>query len=165
MRPLSKALVLALVVVGVLRAQSVAPSVRLYATYSEATPSGAAYVVTVQQPATAPRQITFEGATIYCSVACNPTLEINGGVATTTVGTALKLDSRAPAAASAVFTASNSTAGTVISKYTLAVGQTLDIVKSGLTLGATAAARQNLTIRTDAISGTVHILLMWSEPQ
>jgi hypothetical protein len=138
---------------------------RLYGSYSEATPSGAAVVVTIQQPSTGARQVQFEGAVVYCSVACVPSLEINGTAATATAGTVIKLDTRAPTATAAVFTGSDVGAGTVINRYPIAAGGQTDILKSGLTLGVSTGVRQNLTIRTDAISGNVHILLMWSEPQ
>jgi hypothetical protein len=141
------------------------PTTRLYGSYSEATPSGAAVVVTIQQPSTGARQLVFEGATIYCSVACVPALEINGAAATATAGTATKLDTRAPAATAAVFTGSDVGAGTVINRYPIAAGGQTTIFKAGLTLGVSTGVRQNLTIRTDSISGTVRILLMWSEPQ
>lgn len=151
----------------VLSAQSTpTPTTRLYAVYYEVSPSTAHAVLTIQQPTSTPRQITFQGAVVYCSVACIPAIEINGAAATTTTGTtATKLDTRAPAASSAVFTASNVGSGTVIGKYPVSAGSQIFITPSGLALGANVAAQQNLTIRTDSITGDVHILLMWSEPQ
>ena len=161
-----KVTILALVTGALLLAQTnSSPITRIYATYQEATPSTSAVVLTVQQPTSAPRQITFEGATVYCSVACVPTLEMNGAAATTTAGTSVKLDTRAPTAASVVYTASNVGVGTVLNKYAVSAGSGLSIIKSGLVLGATATAHGNITIRTDSISGTMRILLMWSEPQ
>jgi hypothetical protein len=142
-----------------------AGTTRLYAIYQEFSLSTSAAVLTVQQPASSPRQITFEGAVVYCSVACVPSLEMNGTVATVTGVTPVRLDTRAPAATSTAYTGSDSTGGTVIGKYSVAAGQQLGITKSGLTLGVGSGVHQNLTIRTDAISGTVRILLMWSEPQ
>ena len=157
--------ILVLATAALLCAQST-PTTRLYAVYYEVSPSTAAAVLTVQQPTSAPRQITFQGAVVYCSVACVPAIEINGAAATTTTGTtATKLDTRAPAASSAIFTASNVGSGTVIGKYPVSAGSQIFITPSGLALGANVAAHQNLTIRTDSITGDVHILLMWSEPQ
>jgi hypothetical protein len=138
---------------------------RLYGSYSEATPTGAAVVVTIQQPSTGARQLVFEGGTIFCSVPCVPALEMNGTAATATPAGVIKLDTRAPSATAGVFTGSDVGAGTVINRYPIAAGGQTDILKSGLTLGVSTGVRQNLTIRTDAISGTVRILLMWSEPQ
>ena len=163
----SRLALLILATTALLCAQSTStPTTRLYAVYYEVTPSTAAAILTVQQPASAPRQITFQGAVVYCSVACIPAIEINGAAATTTTGTtATKLDTRAPAASSAVFTASNVGSGTVIGKYPVSAGSQIFITPSGLALGANVAAHQNLTIRTDSITGDVHILLMWSEPQ
>ena len=138
---------------------------RLYATYHEVTPNGAAVVVTVQQPSTGARQLVFEGATIYCSVACVPALEVNGTAATVTAGTLIKLDTRAPSATAAVFTGSDVGAGTVINRYPVAAGQQISIAKSGLLLGVDSGSKHNLTIRTDSISGTVRVSLAWSEPQ
>jgi hypothetical protein len=172
MKRIPKLLVLTLGVTTVLFAQGVGQSpsapagtTRLYATYQEFTLSTSAAVLTVQQPTSAPRQITFEGAVIYCSVACVPSLEINGTVATVTAVTPIKMDSRAPAATSTAYTGSDSTGGAVVGKYSVSAGGQIGITKSGLTLGVGSGVHQNVTIRTDAISGTVHILLMWSEPQ
>lgn len=172
MKRIPKSLILMLAVAAGLFAQSVGQSpsapagtTRLYAVYQEFTLSTSAAVLTVQQPTSAPRQITFEGAVVYCSVACVPSLEINGTVATVTGVTPVKLDTRGSAATSTAYTGSDSTGGTVIGKYSVAAGQQLGITKSGLTLGVGSGVHQNVTIRTDAISGTARILLMWSEPQ
>jgi hypothetical protein len=134
--------------------------VNLHGVYQEVSLTSSAAVVTVQQPASGAREVTFEGAVIYCSVTCIVTLEMNGTAATTTSGTVIKLNTKAPTAKAVVFTSSNVGVGTVIQKYESPAG----ISKSGLSLGVISGTQQNITLRTDSITGTVRILLMWSEP-
>ena len=164
---LSRLLVIVLAVASRLPAQTAPTTTRLYGAYTSATPSTAAVVVTIQQPATvaARRQIQFEGAVLYCSVACSIGLEADGTAATATTGTTTKLDTRAPIAASGVFTGSDVGSGTVLNVYELAAGQQINVTKTGLLLGVDTGTRHNLTFRTNSISGTVHVLIMWSEPQ
>ena len=167
MKGLLRLLVIVLAVASRLPAQTAPTTTRLYGAYTYATPSTAAVIVSVQQPvtATARRQIQFEGAVLYCSVACSVGLEVDGTTATVTAGSAIKLDSRAPAAASTIYTGSDVGSGTVLNVYELAAGQQINITKTGLLLGVDTGTRHNLTFRTNSISGTVHVLIMWSEPQ
>jgi len=132
----------------------------LHGVYQEVSLSGTAAVITVQQPVSGAREVTFEGAVIYCSAACVLTLEINGTPATATAGTVIKLNTKAPTARAVVFTSSNVGVGTVVGKYESPTG----IAKSGLSLGVVTGTAQNFTLRTNAITATVRILLMWSEP-
>lgn len=135
----------------------------LYGVYQEGTLATAAFVVTIQQPATKARTITLESATIYCSVACNPALEVNGTAATATAGSPFAVNMIAsPATPLALpFTASNVGSGTVVFRYPITAGAVITIPKSGLSLARTAG--QNFTFRSDSISGNYRISVMWSE--
>jgi hypothetical protein len=81
------------------------------------TTSGAG-AVTIQQPATGARRITFgdstvAGLTAYCASAQTLTLSWNGTAATTTAGSEAKLAGTANASGVTVWTASNVGTGTV----------------------------------------------------
>jgi hypothetical protein len=166
MKGLLRLLVIVLAVAIRLLAQpNSAPATRLYSAYAEASPSGTAYALTIQQSGSVAtrRQIQFSGGAVYCSVACTITLSIQGTAAANTLGTATALDTRAPSASASVYTNSDAGTGTMICRYVLSAGQQLDITPNGLHLGTTTQG--NITLRSSVISGDVKLLLMWSEPQ
>jgi hypothetical protein len=167
MKGLLRLLVIVLAVVARLLAQpNSAPATRVYSTFYAATPSGGETVLTIQQPATNPRDIRFLSATVFCSVSCTASLEMNGSAATSAATAATKLDSRAPAATSVVFAGSNSTGGTVINQYEIAAGSQVAVEGIGLVLGANVASKQNISIRISAISsGSANIWIAWLEGQ
>lgn len=81
-----------------------------------ATTSGAA-AITIQQPASGARRITFgdsqvAGLTAYCASAQTVTLSWNGTAASATAGSEKKLAGTANASGATVWTASNVGAGT-----------------------------------------------------
>jgi hypothetical protein len=164
MKRLLGLLLLALLIEGQLLAQT-SGTTRVYSAFYAATPTGGETVLSIQQPATNPRDIRFLSATVFCSVSCTASLEMNGSAASSATTTATKLDSRAPAAASVVYATSNSTGGTVINQYEIAAGSQVAVEGIGLVLGANVAAKQNITIRVSAILGDAKIWIAWSEPQ
>lgn len=131
-----------------------------YAVVQKTVLSGTAEAVTVQMPANAgARSASFTGASIYCSVECEFTVERDGTAATTTAITVQKLNSTAATATATAYSSSNVGTSTVIGRQVTPAGATvaLDLGMKGLVAG------DNLTIRTAAITGTVIINIDWVE--
>jgi hypothetical protein len=135
---------------------------RIFVAYREATLVAAAEVVTIQQPATAPANVWFDGLSVYCSVACAFTLERNGTAATATEITPAAITPGLAAKAKA-FHGSDVGTGTVIARYVVPAGATVPVSVRGMKLRWNGGTGENLTIRTDAISGDVKILVRWGE--
>ena len=135
---------------------------RIFVAYREATLVAAAEVVTIQQPATAPANVWFDGLSVYCSVACSFTLERNGTAATATEFTPAAITPGLTAKAKA-FGASDVGTGTVIARYVVPAGATVPVSVRGMKLRWNGGAGENLTIRTSSISGDVKILVRWGE--
>lgn len=133
-----------------------------YVIVRASSPSSAAEVVTVQQPATSAYKLNFVGAYFYCSVACEVTLERNGTAATATSSTPTPINSSYQAAKASGFYGSDVGTGTVIGKYTLAAGgsQVLDLAAIHITAQGTT---NNLTLRTSSITGDVKIMIQFRE--
>ena len=137
---------------------------KIYTASRETTLSGAAETVTIQQPATNSGQHFFiDGAAVYCSVDCVVTVERNGTAATSTAFTPTPLNPGVIAAKAQAFHTSNVGAGTLIGKYRVPAGSEKVIQLRGLRLRANY--RDNLTVKTDSITGTVRILVKWAEVQ
>jgi hypothetical protein len=120
-------------------------------------------VITVQAPTTAAgmtKNIQLVGASITCSVACTATLERDGTAATGTTLASTALLKSSPAATTTAWSSSNVGTGTVLSNYSIAAGATLPVDLSSKWL---ASAGENVTIRTNSITGTVYITFMWIE--
>jgi hypothetical protein len=126
--------------------------------------AAAAEVVTIQAPGTAgssiARLITLAGVSLNCSVACTINVERDGTAATTTAITAVPLNRLFPPAEAQVFKSSNVGAGTVVASYPIAAGGTLSLDFTGKALSTGA---DNLTFRTNSITGTVVINAKWTE--
>ena len=135
-----------------------ADETRQYFVYREDT--GGTPVITIQQPASPTRTVTFEGALFTTGAACTITLEINGTAATGTALTVRKLNTKAPAATATGWYASDAGTGTVIHKYELTAVGTYPINKAGLALGPVAA--QNFTFRTNC-GTSLKSTIFWSE--
>ena len=119
--------------------------------------------MTVQQPATQARQVTFgdsnnAGASVYCASASTATVSWNGAAATTTAGSEIKLPGTQAPSGSTIWTASNVGAGTTGPVYNVAAGGTLLISLTWFHFG-TQGTSQNLTIST---SGTCTITFAYS---
>ena len=140
------------------------PSPRFSATTGDVSLTASTTALTIQQPATNGKQVAFDVATVYCSVACNVTQAQNGAAATATAGTAVAaLPGSASAAVATVWTASNVGAGTTIPPVLhIAGGSTVTIDISQLGMGNTGTAT-NYTISVSSITGTANITIYWRE--
>lgn len=137
--------------------------------------AAAPVVVTYQIPAANGSDARFGNVTLSLpgSGLCLVTFERDGSIATATAATVAKLNPGVTPSVSKVeaFTASNSTGGTVVGRHYIPLGVpvTLDISKQWLAIpGATVprntyAARQNLTIRTCAVTGDASVTSDWQE--
>jgi hypothetical protein len=134
-----------------------------YVALYDATLSGAASVVTVQAPATsAARTVRFTVAYVYCSVACDLTLERTGTAATATALAPAALNSTASTALTKAWRSSDVGAGTVIGKYSVPAGGTIVLDIKALTLSG-AGTSKNLTLRTSAITGSAKVAIQFTE--
>jgi len=134
----------------------------LYAVIREVTLPNAAAVVTVQQPATGAARVVFDKALIYCSVACTVTPERDGTAATTTAQSVVALSHGSPASVTTAFVSSNVGTGTQVGPaIVLAAGEkaVIDLPFMMLTSGTNV----NFTLRTNAITGDVKIMIRWRE--
>lgn len=126
--------------------------------------TAAAEVLTVQHTATVSKNAAMVSAYGYCSVACTITLERNGTVATTTANTINNVNpaiANASTSTSTAYNTSNVGTGTVLNTYQLAAGSWVSIDLSDIVLPASIA--DNITLRTNSISGTVQLMFLWVE--
>jgi hypothetical protein len=124
--------------------------------------SGAAEVITIQQPASNSKNVELKSAYIDCSVACTVTLERNGNPASTTETTVVAVNPGEGTATAKAYYSSNVGTGTVVSVSTLAAGSFLVFDLSGMTFTRTNQGL-NFTLRTSSITGTVNITIKWTE--
>lgn len=123
-----------------------------------------AEVITVQQPATSARQVTFISAYFDCSVACSFTLERNGTAASSTTLAVRNVNPGETTASTTAWSASNVGTGTVIGGYNCTAACSVSIDLTGIAFpqgGSTTAT--NLTLRSSSITGTVDIIIKYSE--
>jgi len=126
--------------------------------------SGAAEVITVQQPASGPRTVEFRSAYIDCSVACTVTLERNGNAATSTSTPVVPVAAgTAQTATATAWASSNVGTGVVLQVSTISAGGFLVFDLAGITLPPKPDLSQNFTLRTSSITGTVNITIKWTE--
>lgn len=133
-----------------------------YTATKETDLSGAAEVVTVQQPATGAKTVRFVGAYIYCSVACNVTLERTGTAATSTALTRVPVHEDMAAAVATAWSSSNVGVGSVVGKYSIAAGGSTSIPMETMALYGNGTGK-NVTLRTSSITGNVKIIIQWKE--
>jgi hypothetical protein len=133
-----------------------------YSTVYNATVSSSAAVLTVQQPATPIVHAILRSVSIYCSVACTVQVERDGSAATATAGTAASSTQEAPSAGVLVFTGSNVGSGTILSQaFQVSAGTSILVNLAGLEM--LKAQPRNYSFRTNSISGTVQMTLLWDE--
>lgn len=132
-----------------------------YIAEKETSLSSAAEAVTVQQPTSGAKIVVFEGAWVYCSVACTFTLSQNGTAATTTT-LATRRVNKSPASTAVAFSSSNVGAGTTLATYSVAAGATYPILLDTVWLDNNNVAN-NLTIATSSITGTARITIQYTE--
>ncbi len=126
--------------------------------------SASTTALTLQQPATNARQITFGsstvvGASVYCASASTATISWNGTASTATAGTEVKLPGTQQASGMTVWTATNqSSAGTTGPVYNVPAGATFPISLEWFRFG-TQGTSANITITTN---GTCTITFAYS---
>ncbi len=151
-----------LLFVGVCLAQAPTSVLNTFIISKETVLSGSAEVVTVQQPASSARTVQGVAASIYCSVACVIELERDGTAATGTTLTVVDVAGQSTSAAATAWHTSDVGNGTTLSKHTIGAGNTLVLDLNALYLVGAGTAK-NFTLRTDSITGTVQINVMWRE--
>ena len=119
--------------------------------------------LTIQQPATNARQITFgsttvAGASVYCAAAQTATIKWGGTAATSTTGSEKLLPGTRQPSGVTVWTASNVGNGTTGPVYNVPAGGTLNIDLTWFRFGS-GGTSQNLTIATN---GTCTITFAYS---
>lgn len=126
--------------------------------------TAATTALTIQQPATNARQITFgsttvAGASVYCVAAQSVTLSWNGTASSATAGTEVMLPGTQNASGATIWKATNqSSAGTTGPVFQVPAGGTLSISLEWFQLG-TQGTSSNFTITT---SGTCTITFAYS---
>lgn len=133
-----------------------------YVVTKQTSLSGAAEVITVQQPATGSRQVSFKSAFVDCSVACTVTLERNGTAATATTLAVRNVNPGELAASAVAFSSSNVGTGTVLGTASLVAGGAVIFDLTGINFAQGSVANNNLTIRTSSITGTVDISISFT---
>lgn len=108
--------------------------------------------LTIQQPSTQARQITFGDATnvglsVYCASASTLTISWNGTAATATAGTEKKLPGTVFSSGVTVWTGSNVGAGTTGPVYNVPAGGTLPVSLTWFRFGTTGTST-NVTAAT-----------------
>ncbi len=137
------------------------PGAQYLVSYS-ATLSATAGVVTVQQPASAGRNVQFVWASVFCSVTCYYTLERDGTAATATSATVVKINPDARAATATAWTASDAGAGTVIGHFGNLNGGLQSFNLDDKTFHSDGTAI-NFTIRIVSLTGDVKVVIAWKE--
>ena len=133
-----------------------------FSTYKETTLSSAAEAVTIQQPSSSARVVYFELANIYCSVACTVELERGGTAATTTALSTVAVGNQGQSSRANAFHTSDVGNGSTVTEFDVAAGETMSVDLSGMILEG-ADTTENVTFRTNTISGDVKITVVWWE--
>ena len=123
----------------------------------------AAEVVTIQQPATGSRQVTFISVYFDCSVACQFTLERNGTAASSTSLAVKNVNPNETAPSSVAWSSSNVGVGTTIGIYNCASACALSIDLTGVAFSQGSTAGTNITMRSNSITGTVDVIFKFKE--
>ena len=143
-------------------AAQIIPSPRYSGTTGDVSLTAAGTTLTIQQPAVPVRSISFESATVYCSVACTVTQAQLGAAATTTAGSFTVMAPHTRGASALLFTASNVGTGQAIGgAIHLGAGQSVVIDLSSYVI--TAAPNANYSISVSSITGTANITVISTE--
>jgi hypothetical protein len=158
-----KKLLFALVVASICLAQAPQQNNTVTVVYAD-TPAASASVLTVQQPATGANEVEAVFAHIYCSVACVVELERDGTAATATGATEVGTTSSTLTPAATAFTGSDVGNGTTVDTFTIVADSVLvvDLTAYRLWLIGNGTSK-NFTLRTDSITGTVRMTIVWRE--
>ena len=137
---------------------------QVYVVQKTTTLAATTEAITVQQPATGARQVTFIGAYFDCSVACTFTLSVNGTAATATSLPVVNVNQGETAAKTTAWSGSNVGTGTTIGVYACSAACSLSIDLTGVTFAqGTSTTGTNLTLKSNSITGTVDIIIKYSE--
>jgi hypothetical protein len=144
-------------------------ALRWYTTGGDQVLTAQTTALTVQQPATNGIQAAVDQVVVYCSVACNVTININGTAATTTAGTITPLLPTPLNAAVPLnsFTSSNVGAGTQQGPILhVAAGATVTLCftqacgsPNQFVLPPGAGTSSNFTVNISSITGTANIAI------
>lgn len=136
---------------------------QIYYTASKTTTLAAASeAITVQQIATGGQVIRFVSAYVDSSSSCAITVERDGTAATSTTLTVANVNPSEGAGTSTAWSASNVGSGTVITRATVGTGGSIVIDLSKVRI-ALQGTQRNLTVRTGTCTGTVNIVIMFTE--
>lgn len=153
---MKKLFLASLFIVGVAQGQ-------VYTASKNTVLAAGAETVTIQQPASASRQVTFISVYVDSTVATTWTLSVNGTAATSTTLTVNNVNPSETAPKATAFSASNVGGGTTIGTYGCAAACNLSIDLTGLTFPQGTGTGTNLTIKSTSITGTVNIVFKFSE--
>lgn len=123
--------------------------------------SGAAEVITIQQPDTGGKTVRFISAYMDSSAACPITIERNGAAATTlglTINPVNPVIS--PNIAATAFSGSDVGVGTIITRANVNGGLVVDLSRVVIFGSGTT---KNLTLRTGTCTATVNIVITFTE--
>lgn len=124
--------------------------------------STSAEVITIQQPNSNAKSVNFKGAYIDSTVACSFTIERNGAGATSTTLTPNPLNPDQSSSSAMGFSSSNVGVGTVVTRATVSAGGWLHISLDNAYMSGSGTGK-NLTIRTASCTGTVNIVISYTE--
>lgn len=133
-----------------------------YSVVKTTTLSGAAEVITVQQPSSGSTTVRAVGAYIDSTVAIDITIERNGSAASATSLTIANVNPGDATPRATAWSGSNVGVGTIISKATIPAGgsQLFDLTRI---IMAGNGINKNFTLRTSSITGTVNIIIVYTE--
>lgn len=133
-----------------------------YTVSKTTTLSSSAEVVTVQQPATGAMVVKFISAYIDSTAACTITIERSGTAATTTSLTPVGLSSNQAAATTTAYYSSDVGTGSVMTRASIPAGGSIVVDLTRFTMSGNGTSK-NLTVRTGTCSGTVDIVITYTE--
>lgn len=138
---------------------------QLYILQKTTTLSSSAETITVHSPGTAtnPRVIRFKSAYADCANACTITLLRSGVAPTTTSQTPASIQKGATAASALGFNTSNTSGGTTLGVYAVGKGGSITLDLAGLNMELKASSADNVTLKTNSISGVVNMFIIWEE--
>lgn len=136
---------------------------QIYTVRKNTSLTATAEIVTIQQPATGARYVTFISAYFDCSVACSFTLERNGTAASSTTLAVNNINPGETTVATTAWSASNVGTGTVLASYNCTAACSVSIDLTGVVFQQVNGTGTNLTLRSSSITGTVNIIFKYSE--
>lgn len=125
--------------------------------------SAAAEVITIQQPSSGAKYVELKSLYVECSAACTVTLERDGNPATSTTLVPLAVNPSETLPSVTAWSSSNATVGTVVSVVTVQAGSYLVFDLTGMHFAKKSDRGLNFTMRTSAITGTVNMMVKWTE--